>query len=174
MKTAIAVLAAALLSATAFAQGTINFNNRNLAGPGGTIYHAAVTGIPAEFAQLYLITGGAGSEAFTPIPGITTFRPAPLSAFLNPIVLAVPGVAAGTTGVRVQMRVWAFAGTWETATVRGESSIITLGPLGGIPENGPPLVPPNLDGLPAIVIFPEPSTLTLALLGAAVLLFRRR
>jgi len=122
---------------------------------------------------LYLITGAAGSETFTPIPGTTTFRPAPLDAFVNPIVVAVPGVAAGTTGVRVQMRVWAFGGTWEAATVRGESNIITLGALGGIPAQGPPLVPPNLDGLESFGI-PEPSTLTLGLLGAAALLFRRR
>ena len=125
-------------------------------------------------AQLFLVTGTGASTTYTPIPGLQTFRDPPNEAFFTSgMVVSVPGVPAGTTGTRVVVRAWQGP-DYDTAFARGQSNEIVLGALGGIPASGPPITPPNLDGLrPFSFILPEPSTLTLALLGAAILLFRR-
>jgi hypothetical protein len=179
MKKLLVTLAAVLISASAFAQGTVVFNNRNLTGAGGTLYHAPITGnTVGATAQLFLVgTGG----ALTPLTPTQTFRPAPNNAFfVGPVTVEVPNVAAGTSGTIVRVRAWQGA-SWDAATERGESTDITLGPLGGTPPGGlPPVTPPDLgglngaNGLQSFAIVPEPSTIALGVLGAAALLLRRR
>jgi uncharacterized protein YdeI (BOF family) len=44
MKKLLVTLAAVLVSVSAFAQGSINFNNRNLTSTTGAIYHQSVNG----------------------------------------------------------------------------------------------------------------------------------
>ena len=169
------ILVLFLASLSAAAQGTVNFHNRSLNNPTtGAIYNAPIIGYTVgATAQLFLVTGQAGSETYTPIPGLQTFRDPPNEAYFPAgIVVSVPGVPAGTAGTRVVVRAWLGPG-YDTAIARAQSNEIVLGALGGIPASGPPITPPNLDGLQAFVLFPEPSTLTLGLLGAAVLFFRR-
>jgi hypothetical protein len=74
------LFALATLCESAWGQGTINFNNRSLTDPTtGTIYNAPFIyygGLAA--AQLMLVTGNDFTLTYTPIPGTTTFRAAPL------------------------------------------------------------------------------------------------
>jgi hypothetical protein len=180
MKKLLVTLAAVLVSASTFAQGTILFNNRTPTGdarvsrPDGTGAGAGIT------AQLFLV--GAGGT-LTAIPGTTTFRETPAAAtfFVNPTSVSVPGVAAGTAAT-VRMRAWATsAGSYDAAIagagLAGESNDVTISQLGGTPAGGgAPIPDPGLSGLQGftINIVPEPSTMALGLLGAAALLYRRR
>jgi hypothetical protein len=179
MKKLLVTLAAVLISASAFAQGTIVFNNRNLTAPAGGTYNAPITGnTVGATAQLFLVTGAAGSETYTPLTPVNTFRAAPNNAFLTgPVQVEVPGQPPGTTGVRFVVRAWQGA-SYDTATERGQSAIITVTqPLGGTPTGAPPITPPDLggaQGLQSFPVVPEPSTIALGLLGAAALLYRRR
>ena len=170
------ILALFLASLSASAQGTVHFHNRSLTDSAtGFLYNAPISGdTVGATAQLFLVTGIGASSTYTPIPGLQTFRDPPNQAFFTSgIVVSVPGVPAGTIGTRVVVRVWQGP-DYDTAGVRGQSNEILLGALGGIPASGPPITPPNLDGLQSLIFpFPEPSTLTLGLLGAAVLFFRR-
>ena len=168
------ILALFCAALSASAQGTVNFNNRSLTDPTtGATYNAPVCGnTVGASAQLFLVAGTGASSTYTPIPGIQTFRAAPNNAYFpSGMVVAIPGVPAGTVGTRVVVRVWQGA-NYESGVERYQSNEVVLGALGGIPASGPPITPPNLDGLQFYCI-PEPSTLTLGLLGAAVLFFRR-
>ena len=84
----------------------------------------------------------------------------------------VPGLAPGDSAT-LRLRVWNGA-SYETATLRGESSDLTL-ELGGTPlrGNGPPIPPPLLLGLQGFTILPEPSIISVALLGAVLLITKR-
>jgi len=178
MKKLLVTLAAVLVSASTFGQGTILFNNRTPTGdarvtrPDGTGAGAGIT------AQLFLV--GAGG-ALTAIPGTTTFRETPAAAtfFVNPTSVSVPGVAAGSAAT-VRMRAWATsAGSYDAAVaagaLRGESNDVTISQLGGTPAGGgAPIPDPGLSGLQSFALVPEPSTMALGLLGAAALLYRRR
>ena len=171
----IRILALFLAATSASAQGTVNFYNRSLTDPTtGAIYNAPIMGPPGSTAQLFLVTGTGASATYTPIPGLQTFRDPPFDAFFKaPLVVAVPGVPAGTIGTRVVVRAWRGP-DYDTAVERGQGNELVLGALGGIPASGPPITPPNLDGLQNFIFpLPEPSTITFALLGAAVLFFRR-
>ena len=179
-----AVLLLLLTLCTAFPQGTVVFHNRSLTDPAtGAIYNAPfMTFCPGDTAQLYMVTGTGAASIYTPLSPTQTFRDPPNNAFLiAPVLVAIPGAPAGTTGVRVVVRAWSGQGPYDNSTYRGQSNEIILGPLGGIPASGPPITPPTLDGLQTFalvggvnVCVPEPSTLALALLGVAALAFRRK
>jgi len=174
------ILLVAFLSANAFAQGQVNFSNYvpaanppviapfTVAGweptyPNGT----GLGGIPDWKAQLVLVTAGNGR---TPVGDITTFRSSPpaAQAYLNAITVVVPGIDSGQSATLL-VRVW--DGLYYEASQRYAESVpitITLG--------GGTSVPADLTGLQPLVFYlmPEPSTLALAVLGAGLLLFRRR
>jgi hypothetical protein len=176
MKKLLVTLVAVLASATAFGQGTINFNNLvSAAGinapvfkPDGTTGAGAGAGANA---QLFLLAGG----VYTALTPATTFRTSPAGPAQGYVVapataVTVPGVAGGAQAT-VVLRAWEGAGTYDAAAIRGESSPITI-TLGG--AGAPPSLPANLVGLTSFSMVPEPSTLALGLLGAAALLYRRR
>ncbi|HYE31884.1 MAG TPA: PEP-CTERM sorting domain-containing protein [Methylomirabilota bacterium] len=172
MKKLLVAVAAVLVSASAFAQGQLNFNNRltgvvdaPISRPDGTGAGAGVT------AELVLVQGGS-ETVLTPV---TTFRTSSAAAtfYVNPVDVIVPGVQAGQTAT---LKVRAYEGaSYATATLRGESATFNLA-LGGTPPGGAPLTPPALAGLQgfALQVVPEPSTIALGVLGAAALLLRRR
>lgn len=85
----------------------------------------------------------------------------------------VPGVSPGDSAT-LRLRVW-NGESYETATLRGESSDLTLR-LGGTPlrGQGPPIPSALLLGLQGFTIVPEPSTISVALLGAVLLIRKRR
>jgi len=172
MKKSFLAVAALLLASSAFAQGTVNFNNRTPAGdvrvtrPDGTGMGAGIT------AALYM-----GNTMLTPT---TTFRTTAASAFfVNPVEVAVPGVPPGGS-VALSMRIWeTAAGSYEAAVAGaflwGWSNEFIVTGLGGTPAGGPPIPSPGLSGLEGFcVACPEPSTVALGVLGSAALLLRRR
>lgn len=84
----------------------------------------------------------------------------------------IPGVYGGESAT-LRLRAWQGA-SYETATLRGESSDLTLN-VGGVPLAGAPYISaPLLAGLQGFMIVPEPSIISVALLGAALLIKRPR
>jgi len=180
MKKLLVTLAAVLVSVSAaFAQGSVTFNNRTGAGDAPIFAPDGVTGagsIPGMVAELDLVGGTATAPTYTSI-GTTPFRgTSGLAAqFITGVDLNVAGVAAGAPANFV---IRAYNGTsYDTSLTRGQSGVVAVPALGGLPPNGSPPVPtPDLSGLTAFttVTTPEPSTIALGVLGAAALLLRRR
>jgi hypothetical protein len=184
MKKLFVIIAAVLVSMCSFAQGTLIFNNRNLTGPNGVTYNAPIQvwwPDPANAtAQMFMVTGTGAAATFTPLTPVNTFRPAPNQWFLaGPVVVTVPGQPAGTTGLQFVVRAWQGA-SYDTAFARAQSGVFTVGPLGGVTPSGQIFLPPDLGGpggvggFQGILFWPEPSSTAIALLGAAILLARRR
>ena len=173
MKRTLATLAAMLVTVSTFGQGTVIFNTRigtvdaKVSRGDGTGAGAGVT------AQLYLVGAGGALTALTPT---TTFRTTSAAAafYINQVTITVPGVAAGNPAT-FRMRAWVGA-SYDTSFLKGESNDVTVPQLGGTPPGGgAPIPDPFLGGLQGFTCpLPEPSSITLGLLGAAVLLCRRR
>jgi hypothetical protein len=178
MGTLLLVIAITFVTASSFAQGVLNFNNRNLTGPNGTTYNAPISGFsPQATAQLLLVTGSAASPRYTPLFPLQSFRPPPNSQyFLGPLTVTVPGHPLGTSGLSFVVRVW-DGPSYDAATLKAQSAVFTVGPLVGRTVGGQPFLPPDLggpEGMGGLQGFsiPEPSTISLALLAAASLLLR--
>jgi hypothetical protein len=181
MKKLLVTLAAVLVSASTFGQGTVAMNTRTTGVdapvflPGGTVGAGAHTA-PVN-AQLFLVSGNTRTAIG---PSATTFRQSPAGlaqAYVNAISsVTVDGIAGGSPATLV-LRAWSGA-SYDAAVAGngelfGESGPITI-TLGG--AGSPPGLPANLTGLQGFTLqaVPEPSTLALGLLGAAALLYRRR
>jgi hypothetical protein len=174
MKKLLVTLAAVLVSASAFGQGTINFTTRIVGTVDAPVFKAdGTTGAgagTAANAQLFLFSGG----VYTALSPATTFRATPAGAAQNYVIppagpVTVPNIAGGSQAT-VVLRAWEGA-SYDTAAIKGQSNPITI-TLGG--GGSPPAVPANLVGLTQFSMVPEPSTMALGLLGAAALLYRRR
>lgn len=173
-----------------FGQGALIF--ANLGGPG-----ADSNSVSAAFfdvngttrlagvnfsAQLYYGTLGTleGSLVNTLSVGLTpvvNFNSGGLAGFFSStptVTLNGSGTSApiGQTAT-IQFRVWdnRTGSTWETATVRGQSAVLT----------SPTLANPNnafdlnyVSTLGSVTLVPEPATIAFGIFGAAGLLFRRR
>ena len=169
MKKLIIAVAALMVTAAAYGQGSVVFNNRvtgvvdaRVLLPDGSGAGAGIT------AQLWGGPAGTAVDKLVALSPTTTFRTTSAAAmgYVNSINVDVPGVAAGAQATLV-MR--AFNGAdWASSALRGESNPITVSLGGGV------LTPPNLVGMNGFTLVPEPSTIALGILGAAVLLFRRR
>jgi hypothetical protein len=158
---------------TAHGQGTTFFSN---GGQGNGVYAPVFlqgTGYgpgPDFSAELALVNS---NVSLTPLVPTTTFRsgvPNPVaSEFVFPISVVVPGVMPGERGTFV-MRVWetalgSYDGAVKAGSYFGESEPITI-QVG--PEN--PVLSSLLNGLmPFTVAVPEPTVLTLAFAGAALI-----
>jgi hypothetical protein len=178
MKKLLIALAAVLVTASSYGQGTIFFSTKV-----GTSVDAPVTlpdGTgpgPDYTAQLFLV--GAGGS-LTPLTPATTFRDGsknPTAAKYVTIpaeqVVTVPGVGPAGSAT-VELAAWKTSlGSFDAAKAAqqlGISAPLTVNNLGG-----GALPPPNLVGLQGFVIpVPEPSTIALGILGASALLLRRR
>jgi hypothetical protein len=182
MKNMLFMLALVVCSTSLHAQGTIFFNNRTSAGDYPVYLPDLVTGaglIPGgASAQLYLVTSGGG--ALVPLAPATTFRTSSAAAalYVNPVDVTVPGILPGEPATIV-MRVWASSyGSFDAAAVpgfTGESQQLTIAALGGVNPNTGAIVPtPDLAGLTSFILVPEPSTVSLALLGAVGMVMLRR
>jgi hypothetical protein len=185
MKKLIYIAAVLVASLSAYAQGTIAFNNRVVGvidapvfDVGGTVRLSGT----AFFAQLYAGPAGTAEDALTAIGTPVTFRTGNAAGFVNPPAgdITVSGVPVGGTA-RVQMRAWdATFGTYGAALAGtgkvGKSNLFDVAGLGGQGPSGPPATAPNLVGLQGFSLtqVPEPSTIALGALGVAALFFRRR
>ena len=175
MKKVIIALAALIVTAAAYGQGTVQFNNRLTASgidakvlmPGG----GTAVSDPAFKAQIYAGAEGSAVTALKAVPTTTTFRTGNAAGYINPVDVSIPGIAGGSKSTMV-MRVYNGA-TYETSTIIGTSNPITI-TLGG--AGSPPGPGAEMTGLTGftLTLVPEPSTIALGILGVAALLFRRR
>jgi hypothetical protein len=195
MKKALLALAAVAMAASAFAQGTIDFMNRNIPGANG----AASYNIPIWAAGS--TTVGAGTlpggvtvglfEAGATVPLVTTQlrsdTPANAAFFATSTQTATTSSPVGSTP-QLFIRAWTTAsGGFAAARTAqggqwGEWSF-TAQPLGGTPAGGGLPVPtpgvtgwgPGTDnGGFSLIPAPEPSTIALGVLGVGALVMARR
>jgi len=196
MKKALLALAAVAMSVSAFAQGTIDFANRNIPGAnGGASYNipfyiqggaATLTGagtLPGGTTVGLFLAGAADNAAPIVSTLLRSDTPANAAFFATSSQTAtIPGFAAGTTP---QLVIRAWQGSSYAAAKAGGGQYLpdttfTAQPLGGTPPGGGlPIPTPTLTGLigPAnngFELVPEPSTIALGALGIGALLLRRR
>jgi hypothetical protein len=170
MKKLLVALAAVLVTAATYGQGTVDFNNYTQnGGAGAPIWDVGGTKGPgAGFTAILLVNGvQAGTTDFATATGFENL--------LNPVPVTVAGVAGGST-VTFEVQVYqTSAGSYQNAIAQGlkrGTSQPFAGALGGA---GNPAGPPsNLDNLPSFTLVPEPSTIALGVIGGLALLLRRR
>lgn len=182
MKSISLTAACALFAIGALAQGTVIFNNRvPTASPplDQPVYVDAMGGTkagPDYVAQLFAGAQGTAVGSLVAVGAPSAFRSGGAAGYWTAVPsLTIPNLAGGTVATLVVKGWEAKYATYEAA-VAGASKVgmsdpfdITLGNAGV-----PPSLPVALTGFKSFAIIPEPSTMALGLLGAAVLLFRRR
>ncbi|MCC6235361.1 MAG: PEP-CTERM sorting domain-containing protein [Verrucomicrobiales bacterium] len=172
MKYLTIALTALLAAASAYAQGTVNFATRIT---GSVDARVTFDGAPAGstiWGQLYSGTAALGN----PVP----FRDSPAAAqgyITSGGTVEVPGVASGGTA-SIKLVAWhsSLGATYAEAVAKGmngtaESAAISVTVGGGT------LPPGNLVGLAGFnvsSIVPEPSIAALGILGAGLLVLRRK
>lgn len=180
MKKLLAVAACVLAVMSAYAQGTVNFNNRvvgSLDAPvfdvgGQSRLDGTSATAPTAWAQLY---AGPSADALAPIGAAVGFRTGSGIGYWNPApdsTRTILTVAPGATAF-VQVKAWKGAAnsTYDSAVERGVSPIFNVATGGA---GAPPSLPGNMVGLTSFSLVPEPSLLALGAIGAAALLLRRR
>jgi hypothetical protein len=182
MKHCLVTLAALMVAASSYAQGTLNFVNRITGTLDARVMYAGAGAIgggttaDTQFvAQLYAgAPGGALTAVGDPIP----FRNSGAgTGYWVGAARTVAGVAENGTA-SAQVKVWStgLGATYEAAMASGmgglgESSILTVTTGGGL---NPPGALTGLTGFDVSPIVPEPSMAALGLLGAGLLLIRRK
>lgn len=175
MKKLLAVAACALAVISAYAQGTVNFNNRVSGSLDAPVYEmGGITKLagPDAWAQLY---AGPTADAMAAIGAAVPFRTGTGAGYWNPApdsTRTIATVSAGTSAF-VQVKAWkgASGSTWDSAVEKGQSALFQV-VTGG--AGSPPSLPANLTSLQSFSLVPEPSLLALGAIGAAALLLRRR
>lgn len=178
MKHCVLTLAAVLVAAASYAQGTINFNNRVPPAVDARVFYAAAGGPqPAD--------GTFVAQLYTAAPGGTLAANGAALPFRN-TPEAGKGYwvgesrTFGNAGDTAQMKVVAWASslgaTFEEAQAKGlggwgESTTFTITTGGGL---NPPAIMNGLTTFNISTIVPEPSIAALGLLGAGLLLIRRK
>jgi len=168
---------------------------------GSTVYGGPLIGAsgnPAGTTYTFAFFAAAGANqpsSALVLLGSTTFRTATgnglPAGLVAGAVATVPGSTAGNQAT-FQIRVWNNQGgtitTWAAAEAAwlnglgtepaGVSQLVNSGSLGGTDSTGSPVITPISSGWTSFQLtatVPEPTTLTLAGLGAAaMLIFRRR
>lgn len=182
MKHTVIALAALSVAASALAQGTVNFTTRS-----GTTVNAPVTyasggalvlgtGADAVLGQLYASAPG-GTLAAVGAP--TPFRSDAGAGYITAGgEVAIPGTSLGGSA-SVKLVAWyaSQGATYADAMAKGqggfgESAVLTVNGLGG--GTTPPALLAGLSGFQVSAIVPEPSIAALGLLGAGLLLIRRK
>jgi len=168
MKKLLVALAAVLVSAATYAQGTMNLSNLQ---PGQeiTLQGQGANGpgmVPGSTAQLFLGSGGSGGTALTPV--VTFFPDAGATQWLQPTDFTVPGAAPGSTATFYLV---VTANGYKTT-----SSADFTSNLGGTLPSGVSLPAGDTSTLRGFVIpvVPEPSTIAFGVIGGLALLLRRR
>jgi hypothetical protein len=183
-----AALAVLLTTVSCFGQGQVNFANR--VGAGGSILNSPVTIIgtqdgpgPDYSVQLVLLEA---NGSLTPLTPISTFNKpgtgaaAIASQFWAPKTVDIPGHFAGESLMFVVQAWLTSQGSYDNATASGfgyfHSDPFTAVIGGAFSDpNVPPSTPANLLNLKSFnSILPEPSTVTIGLVGAVALAVFRR
>jgi hypothetical protein len=191
MKKLVIVAIASFITASAFSQGTVLFNNRT-GGASAPIINAN-TGLaagPAGFlAQLYYGTAGTvdDSTLVSVANAPATFVQAGYVIQTSARVLNNGLTIAGGADAAIQVRAWeaALGADWDTALanwnsggayagmVMGKSSIFNQKTGDASNPTVPPTTLVNMASFTMVPV-PEPSVIALGALGLAALLYRRR
>lgn len=187
MKKTTLTLLALFAAATTYAQGSFLFGNRPSA-IGGT---GAPVGYAGDLAGANPAAGGpvdrvAGSQwlsqlvvAGVPVPGtINPFGSGGAAGFIPNSAVVLNGVSPGST-VAVQLAAWfaPLGADYSAAVAAGVGGVGLSNPVNvTLKEATDPTLnaPVGLQGFNIPSIVPEPSLAALGLLGASVLLLRRR
>jgi len=196
MKRLLSLACALVAGVSAFAQGTINFNNgaAGVNAPISAVYSTTKLAGAGFIAQLYAGAAGTAWNSLTAITPTATFGTGVSAGYLTSASGAgsrtITGVPTGSTAA-FQFRVWSanFA-SWDAAWAAYQAGDATakVGVNGwsgtGLPDTvltspalgGGATTPPNMVGLTSFRLYavPEPSTIALGVLGAAALFLRRR
>jgi len=181
MKKLLVTLAAVLVSASAFAQGSVSFSNRTSGGDWKVaLDNGTAAGLsPSPISVNIFLADASGTAPTGASLASTTFRTSPAAAafFVNPIdEIDVANLAPGTSSQK-------FVAQITGANLKGPVNvglIINPGaPAGGGTPPAPPgeLLPADatlIGSTLALPTVPEPSTIALGVLGAAALMLRRR
>lgn len=180
-KTLLSILVAGYSVCSSFGQGALIFSNLG-SGVSNSIVNApffdvdGVTKLAGTSFSTQLYYGAAGTLegalVNTGAPTVNFNTGVFAGYFSSTPSVTLTGVAVGATAA-VQFRAWdnRTGTTWETATVRGQSSVLTTPSLGD-PLNAASL--PVVSSLASVTLVPEPATIALGIFGAAGLLIRRR
>jgi hypothetical protein len=174
------------------ATGYGNGNNYTIALYASTSASAAVALTAADLvaSSPFEAQGGTGAANVIKSPafgGGAGYAGAWSLNFGNAISTALPGTATGSAGsAQVQLAAWYNAGgtitSYAAAVAAGDpagsSSVGIVNGLGGANAVGPSSTSPSLAGLGitsfSLATVPEPSTITLGLMGASALVMRLR
>lgn len=173
MKHLAIALTALVAAASAYAQGTVNFATRITGSVDARVTYSGSPAGSTVWGQLY-----AGSTALgSPVP----FRDTPAAAqgyITSGGTVEVPGVASGGTA-QIKLVAWVASqgATYAEAVAKGTGGVGESAPI-SVTAGGGTLPPGNLVGLAGFnvssIVIPEPSIAALGLLGAGLLLVRRK
>jgi len=176
MKKLLATIACIAITVAVHAQGSVNFNNFVSGSVNAPVFAAnGVTKLSGTQFAVQLYGGAVTSDAtsLSAIGAALNFRTGAGAGYVSgggerDIAAVAPGANA-----TIQLRAWdtTTGSSWETATIRGESALLTLATGGA---GSPPSLPADLVGLQSFSLVPEPSTIALGVLGMAGLVFIRR
>lgn len=190
MKKLIIALTATVVAVSAFAQGTVVFNNRVVGVVVAQVYNVdGTTGLEGTgyTAEIWAANGADAPESsLTAATPSTTFRSGAAAGFVTATTATLSGVAKDAAAATLQLRAWDNQGgtltTWAAAeaawlagtAAAGKSALFNVSAIGGDLNS-----PPNLAGLQSfqltMEVIPEPSTFALLGLGAlGMLMFRRK
>jgi len=199
MKKLLAILAIGALAASAFAQGTVVFENpltarvQQWTSPTDStlIYVPVNTGYAellaaATTAAAPTVPIGSSLETWlsTSAPGWAAVATTPINlaaGWFNGGTVTITGIGAGASAQYMLIGWTGSSATWDvaystTGAMLGESAVFTTTTAN--PTSTPPGTPSSLTTFTGPLVFspiPEPSTFALAGLGlAALLVFRRR
>lgn len=186
MRKLIALLAVSVVTVSALAQGTVNFNNNVWTGTSARPVFAdradTIRLVGTDYvAQLYFGTQGTAEGSLTAVGALGRFRVATTSSpgtWGSGSTITLPGITAGQTA-SLQVRVWnatlfpaGYAAAVATpGALTGASAVFSY----TVPSGGTPA--PNefwMNNFASFHLVPEPSTIALGVLGLAGLLFIRR
>jgi len=203
MKKALLVMAAVAMGASAFAQGTIIFANRNIptlsgtgGGNGNGSYNVPIYQDGSTTAGAGALPGGVTVGLFTPdgntLIGSSLLRstttPTDTSMFFaqSAQTFNVPGTNPGDTP-KLIVRAWQGNSFAAATTTQGQQSgqwSFTTKPLGGTPVGGgTPIPTPNMTGWGpesgagfqlVTTNIPEPTSVAFGVLGLGALVLARR
>lgn len=173
MKHLALTLTALFAAASVYAQGTVNFANR-IPGTLDAPVTSGGVGVGSDYWAQLMAGPAGGTLALVGSP--VEFRSAPANGYISASTVSIPTVAGGATA-DIRMVAWAkslgnsYPGDGLAGT--GSSGLISIAT--GDPNATPvPGLPSNLTGLQGFTIIPEPSIAALGLLGAGLLLIRRK
>jgi hypothetical protein len=170
MKKTILAIVSVIATVSVMAQGTINPSST----PSAIGSEQRITlqdGTPLE-GDAYQVQIWVGTDAasIAPVGETYSFLSGGGAGFFRGTdALVVPNIPGGT---EVTVVVQAFDAA--TPFIEGLSAPFTVKLGNEVIAGAPPTLPANLVGLTAFSLIPEPTTMVLSLLGASVLLLRRR